>query len=292
MTYSRERCPLFLSILILCSMVTIQAQAPPPKVDNAQVLSANGGVVGSVSPLSVTLGRANAIAIDTKSNLYIADGATNEVYEIDSSGKLTVIAGNGKAGYSGDNGPAVDASLNGPTSIAVDDKGTLFIADSNNMVVREVDTAGTIKTVAGTIPDNSPPTQFVGDGGSATKAHLSFPVSIALDRQGNLYIADDFNQRIRKVDASGTITTIAGTGERGYAGDNGYASSAKLSYPSGVAVDDFGNIYIADFGNFRIREFTAGGLIRTIVGNGTSGFSGDSSAAINAQIQSPSLHYS
>ena len=188
----------------------------------------------------------------------------------------------GTSGYSGDGGPAAGATLNGPASVAVDQAGNLYIADGANNVVRKVTPAGYISTYAGTGTAG-----YSGDGSAGTSAELSAPWGVALDASGNLYIADSGNNRVRKVTPGGTISTYAGTGAPGFSGDGNAAISAKLSAPSGVAVDSNSNLYVADAGNNRIRIVSPGGNITTYAGSGTPGFSGDGSAATSAQLSLP-----
>lgn len=179
-------------------------------------------------------------------------------------GTIITIAGNGKDGFSGDGGPATKASIHNPRGVVVDPQGNIYISDASNNRVRKVDAkTGIITTVAG---DGA--RDHKGDGGPAVKASLAFPVGLAIDKKGNLFIADARNQRIRKVDArTGIITTVAGIGMRGYAGDGGPALSALLSFPTGVAVDEHGNIYIADSENGSIRMVNAKtGVISVLIG--------------------------
>ena len=166
--------------------------------------------------------------------------------------------------------------------VAVDGAGNVYISDSGNERVRKVDTLGTITTIAG---DGT--AGFGGDGGPATTAQLNFPYGVAVDGAGNVYIAERSNHRIRKVDTSGTITTIAGDGTFGSSGDGGPATAAQLANPSGVAVDSAGNVYIADLGTNRIRKVDTSGTITTIAGDGTKGFGGDGGPATAAQLNSP-----
>jgi sugar lactone lactonase YvrE len=222
------------------------------------------------------------VAIDTAGNVFIADIDTNRIRKVDPAGTITTVAGTGWRGFSGDGGPATSAQLSAPSGVAVDTAGTLFIADVGNNRVRTVDTAGTITTVAGTGGG------FSGDGGPATSAQLSVPSGVAVDLAGNLFIADTGNNRIRKVDPAGTITTVAGTGAAGFSGDGGRAKKAQLNAPSGVAVDLAGNLFIADTGNNRIRKVDPAGTITTVAGTGAAGFSGDGGRAKKAQLNAPS----
>lgn len=184
-------------------------------------------------------------------SFYVAEIGGNRVRRVDPAGIITTIAGNGASSYSGDGGPATAAGLNGPSGIAFDAAGNLFIADQANSAVRRVDAAtGIITTVAG----NGAP-GFSGDGGPAAQATLNAPEDVAVDEKGNLFIADSTNERIRRVDAaSGTITTVAGNGAPGFSGDGGPAVSASLNIPTGVAVGRYGRLYIADMMNYRIRR--------------------------------------
>ena len=196
------------------------------------------------------------------------------------NGTISTYAGNGNPGFAGDGGAATSAQLNQPAGLAVDAAGNLYIADSNNSVVRKVTPGGTISTVAGTGGKFG----FSGDGGAATSAKMMAPFGVALDSSGNLYIADYFGW-IRKVTASsGNISTIAGNGNIGYAGDGGPATSGVFYNPVGVAVDASGNIYVADSNNGAVREIS-GGTINTIAGGtGMLGYTGDGGLALFAQF--------
>ena len=228
-----------------------------------------------------------AVAVDNVGNLYIADTGNARIRRVDVSGIITTIAGTGERGYSGDNGPAVEAQFRGVGAVAVDNVGNLYIADSWNHRIRRVDASGIITTIAGTGEQG-----YRGDGGPALEAELSEPVVLAFDSSDNLYIADRGNSRIRRVDASGIITTIAGTGERGYRGDGGPALEAELYEPSGLAVDSSDNLYIADSLNHRIRRVDTSGTITTIAGSGHVGFlgggyGGDNGPAVKARLAQP-----
>ncbi|MBI4661984.1 MAG: hypothetical protein HY735_24445, partial [Verrucomicrobia bacterium] len=182
----------------------------------------------------------------------------------------------------GDGGPATSARLNSPTCVAVDAAGNLLIADTQNHRIRKVTPVGLISTLAGTGS-----AAFNGDGGPGTSASFQSPQGLALDAAGNLYVADSQNHRVRKLAPDGRISTIAGSGARGFGGDAGPAILANLNSPSRVAVDAAGNLLIADTGNHRIRRVTPAGLITTIAGAGTFGYSGDGGLATGAQLYSP-----
>jgi uncharacterized repeat protein (TIGR03803 family) len=193
-----------------------------------------------------------------------------------------VIATAAGGGIGGDGAPAVAASLDCPTGVAVDALGNLFITDAYDCRIRIVDTNGIITTLAG---DGT--AGFSGDGGPASHARLFWPSSVAVDASGNLFIADQYNHRIRQVSTSGVITTVAGNGTAGYSGDGGTATHAGLGEPFGLAVDTSGNLFIADEYNHCIRQVDANGYIWTVAGNGTAGYSGDGGTATNASLSSP-----
>ncbi len=231
----------------------------------------SGGDNGPATSAQLYL--ADGAAADSGGNLYIADTGNNRIRKV-ANGVITTVAGNGTAGYGGDNGSATSAQLNEPNSIAVDPAGNLYIADANNSRIRKV-ANGVITTVAG-----NGTAGFSGDNGPATSAQLNAPLGVALDSSGNLYIADERNYRIRKV-SGGVITTVAGSGTAGFSGDNGPATSAQLTAPGAIALDSAGALYIAD--NLRLRK-VSGGVISTVAGNGTTGFSGDNGPATSAQF--------
>ena len=219
------------------------------------------------------------IALDAGGVLYIADTDNKRVVKA-SGGPLVTVAGGGN--LLGDGGLATKAQLRSPTGVAVDAAGNLYIADSGDNRIRKITAKGIISTVAG---NGSPTPTFGGDNGPATSAQLNNPQGIAVDAAGNLYIAELGADRIRKV-SNGIITTVAGNGTEGSAGDNGPATAAQLCNPYSVAVDSAGALYIADFCNARIRKVT-NGTISTIAGNGTGGFSGDKGPATAAQLGVP-----
>ncbi|HKS95063.1 MAG TPA: hypothetical protein VJV74_02900 [Terriglobia bacterium] len=259
------------------------------RVDSAgmsRVLAGMGvaGGKGDEGPAAVaSLARPGGVAVDGFGNVFIADTGNNRIRRVDPGGTITTVAGSGVAGFSGDDGLALSAELNGPTGIAVDADGDLYIADRANNCIRKVGPSGTITTVAGTGRSG-----FGGDGGPAVKAALSGPGGVAVDSEGDLYIADSGNNRIRRVDSSGNITTLAGNGGAGFNGDGGPAAKASLAHPTGVAVDDEGALYIADALNNRIRRVDSTGTITTVAGSARSGFSGDGGPATAASLAGPS----
>jgi uncharacterized protein (TIGR03437 family) len=280
----------------------------------------------SGSPASAQLNSPGGIALDSAGNLYIADSVNQRVRKI-SGGAITTVAGNGTAGYAGDKAAATSAQLRGPSGVAVDSSGNLYIADTSNHVIRMVSTGGTITTFAGTNTGG-----YGGDGGNATNALLEFPTSVAVDSSGNVYIADSGNNVIRKVSGGkiftvvgggataqqlndpdtilldpngnlyisqsdglrivkfatdGTVTLIAGSGNLGFSGDNGPAIDAVFNHPTGIALDSAGYLYICDTFNSRIRKVSPGGIITTIAGVGIPAYGGDGGAATNAVLYFP-----
>ena len=248
------------------------------------------GAGGDGGPaVAAALNGPEGVAVDAAGNLYIADSGNHRIRRVDVSGTVTTIAGTGRPGYSGDGGPAAKAQLGSPSGVAVDDAGNLYIAETGTSRIRRVDVSGTITTIAGTGRFG-----YSGDGGPAVMAQLGSPVDVAVDDEGNVYIADTLNSRIRRVDPSGTITTIAGTGEPGFTTDGGPATAAQIDRPQGVAVGGDGNLYIADTENHRISRVTlsAGavpaGTITAVAGNQGQGYSGDSGPAPDARLRLPS----
>jgi uncharacterized protein (TIGR03437 family) len=222
------------------------------------------------------------LAVDSSGNLYIADSLNRRIRKV-ASGSISTFAGNGTFSYSGDGGAAGKAQLNTPQGVAVDTNFNVYIADTLNNVVRKISANGTISNFAGNGGAGSS-----GDGSAATSAQLNGPQGLALDAAGNLFIADTLNAKVRKVSAAnGAITTVAGSGTPGYAGDGGAPASAQLNLPSGVAVDANNNLYIADFGNSRVRKVSSNNTIATVAGNGAAGYSGDGGQAVKAQLNGP-----
>ncbi|MEQ1946748.1 MAG: BACON domain-containing carbohydrate-binding protein [Bryobacteraceae bacterium] len=226
---------------------------------------AGGGFPDAIQATSASLGEVDGVAVDGNGNVYIANPTYAVVTMVDGSGNLSRIAGNGKAGFSGDNGPAVGAQLNNPRGVAVSSSGDIYIADTLNHRVRKISN-GTITTVAG-----NGVAGYSGDGGPATSAQLNFPWGVAVDSSENLYIADTSNHVIRKV-SGGTITTFAGTGSQGAGQNNVSPTSGGLNQPRGVAVDSSGAVYLTDTGNNVIRK-VSGGVMTVLAGQGFGGVS-------------------
>lgn len=259
------------------------------------------------------------IAVDANGSVYVADTSDHRVRKIDSGGVMSTFAGNGQPAISGDGGPAASAAVGAPRGLAFDRSGNLYIVGIRGAVVRKVTPEGVISTFAG-----GPLAGLSGDGGPAARAQLRAPNAVAADRDGNIYIADSGNHRIRRVDPSGVISTVAGGNQSGFSGDGGPAAAALLFTPMGVAVDADGNLFISDGQNNRIRRVSRDGIITTVAqvpfpgalafdaqgnllisrgrqiqalrpdgslelvaGNGDTGFSGDGGPAIAARITTP-----
>ena len=232
----------------------------------------------------------NSVAIGPGGEIFAADYDGHTVRKIDAGGIISTVAGDGTPGYGGDGSPATAAQLMNPWQAAVDSAGNIYIADTGNNVVRRVDAAPpyNISTVAGNYALGP---GFSGDDGPATSAQLNSPTWVSFDSLGNLLIADELNHRIRKVTPGGTISTIAGTGSSGFSGDGGQAGAAQLSYPLAVAADLGDNLYVADYGNQRVRRISDTGLISTIGGTASTGYSGDFGPAASAKFNRPtSVH--
>lgn len=256
-----------------------------PLFSHAQIITtvAGCGIGDDSLGVAAELFYPHSVAVDSaKGDIYIADASNARVRKINTSGVITTVAGNGRAGYSGDGGAATAAQLAYPSGVAVDKEGNVYIGDEGNNRIRKIDIAGIISTFAGTgVPGYS------GDGNQATAAELHEPIGLSFDTSGNLYIADGVNNRIRKVNTSGIITTVAGNGTGAYSGDGTPATLAELNIPYAVVADNKGHLYIADWGNSRIRMVNSSGMISTIAGTGSATYSGDGGPATAAAINHP-----
>ena len=237
-------------------------------------------VADAIPATSASLNSPGGVAVDAVGNVYVADRDNDRIRKIDPSGIISTFAGTGNWGYGGDGGPATDAALNAPSSVVVDAVGNVYIADEGNHRVRMVDVGGIITTVAGTGRQGDG-----GDGGLASEASLYLPRGVAVDANGNLLVADSGHQRVRKVDAGGIITTVAGTGHWEHGGDGGSATEAGLRFPTAVATDSAGNMFVAT--GSRVRKIDAAGIIMTFAGTGERGYGGDGGPATRAQLNYP-----
>ena len=225
------------------------------------------------------------VATDTAGNVYVADRWNHRVRRIDTEGTIATVAGTGSPGGNGDGGPAIEAQLAYPVAVATDPSGNLYIAEGGSHRIRKVNVDGVITRFAGTGRAG-----YSGDG-AAARARLANPAGVAADAAGNVYVADTWNHRIRRVDASGVISTVAGTGDRADGGDGGPAAAAQLAYPAAVAAGPAGSLYVVTYvpstGNRRIRKIGADGMISAFAGTGGEGYAGDADPAPAAQLAHP-----
>ncbi|MFD7668401.1 NHL repeat-containing protein [Streptomyces sp. NPDC059788] len=243
----------------------------------------NAGYVSDGGPAVATrLHYPADVAVDDSGNLFIADTNNHRIRKVTPNGVITTVAGNGEAGYISDGGPAIATRLHYPHALTVDRSGNLYIADHHNHRIRKVTPNGNITTVAG-----NGEAGYVSDGGPAISTRLYHPMGLVVDGDGNLYIADRYNHRVRKVTPNGIITTVAGNGTAGYVSDGGPAIGTRLHYPWGLALDEAGSLYIGDGHNHRIRKVTSDGTITTVAGNGTAGYVDDGGPAAGTRLFYP-----
>ncbi len=279
-----------LALGLLLGFVATQARA------QSILTVAGGGTDDGRLAIAADLNRPVGLAVAPNGDLYIADWLNQRVRKVAAdTGVITTVAGNGSGGFTGDGGPATEASIDEPMGVALDPAGNLYIADMSNARIRRVDAkTGIITTFAG-----GGGYGFAGDGGPATAAKLGLVSAVAIGPAGDVYIADSSNNRVRKVSTSGIITTIAGSGTWGFSGDGGPATAASLELsgseageltvgtPTSLAVDSTGVIYISDTYSHRVRKVDASGTITTLAGNGTGAFAGDGGPAVAASLRTP-----
>lgn len=241
------------------------------------------GFSGDLGPAtSALLDSPHVSTFDSTGNFYFVDGANFRVRKVDSNNIITTFAGNGTQNFGGDNGPALTAQMLRTTSVASDGAGNFYVTDNDNNRIRLVSSStGWITTIVGGTGG------FGGDNGPATSALINSPDAVTLDSAGNIYFSDSSNQRVRRISTAGIITTVAGNGTAGYSGDGGLATGANLRGPRALAFDGAGNLLIADSGNHCIRRVSTSGVITTVAGTGTAGFSGDNGPAASAQLNNP-----
>jgi sugar lactone lactonase YvrE len=260
----------------------VAACAPGAPTSPPASVTPSAGLVGDFGP--------TFLAIDSADQVFVSDCEAARVYMVRATGPV-IVAGSGpsgfSAGFSGDGGPATAAEIQCPIGLVFDTAGNMLVVDHGNNRVRRIDAAGVISTIAGSGPTGNNNGGYAGDGGPATMALLHTPTAIAIDAAGNIYIANRDINRIRMVATDGTITTVAGNGESGFAGDGGPATQAALGEPAGMAIDEGGNLYFADSTNNRVRRIDASGTITTVAGTGESGSSGDGGPATAAQLADP-----
>lgn len=234
---------------------------------------------------AAAIGQQYGAAVDASGNIYINCSNCRRIKKISPSGIITTVVGTGAGGSTGDGGPATAATFDMAYGLAVDKMGNLYFTDWTMSVIRKVDAAGIISTIAGdpTVLGGG----YSGDGGPAIYAQVSWPTGIATDNAGNLFFADEQNNMIRKISTSGIMSRVGGTGLYGSTGDGGPALSAGIQAPAAVAVDNAGNIYVVEDINHRVRKISTSGVITAFAGNGTIGYSGDGGPATAAQLAYP-----
>ena len=259
-----------------------------PLFAKSQIITtiAGNGTAGYIGNGGTAIGAemnlVSGVALDSTGNIYISEYGNHVIRKVSASGIISTFAGTGVAGDSGAGGPATSAQIWRPSGIIVDHLGNVIFSDCDNHKVKKISTSGIITTIAGNgTPGDS------GDGGPAISAQLHYPEGIVFDSIGNMYFGDFDNNKIRKVDTSGIISTFAGTGASGYTGDGGPASAATLNNPYGVAISSSGEFYIGDYHNNVIRKINTSGVITTVAGTGVAGYSGDGGPATAAQFNLP-----
>jgi sugar lactone lactonase YvrE len=239
--------------------------------------------VNGALAVDTPLHHASDMKFGVDGNLYIAGDHVPLVFRVGTDDRVLILAGSGDSGYDGDGGPALEAKLTSPYGVLPTNGGAFYFTDIDAQVVRYVDTQGLIHTVAGTgVPG------YFGDGGPGTAAQISGPARLQADADGNLFFCETRNHVVRRLDRTGTISTFAGTGERGYSGDNGPATAAQFNSPYDLRFAPNGDLYIADSGNSVIRRIDHNGIVTTVAGTSTAGFAGDGGQALGCRMNRPS----
>jgi hypothetical protein len=270
-----------LKTLVFCCLIIVSTEAYSQVIDITTIAGTGNNAFYGDSGIATNadINFPSGLAADRNGNVYIADMQNNRVRVVNARDSIFTFAGNGTGNYSGDNGAATAAELNLPAGVALDNAHNVYISDQRNNRVRKVNTSGIITTIAG-----NGIAGYQGDNQQGTAAEIDKPCQVATDKLGNVYFAEENSFCIRKVNTNGVISTVAGNGTSGYSGDGLQATAAELGGPIGVAVDTFGNIYISDPGNFHIRKVNTNGIISTIAGTGSYGYTGDNGPATAAAV--------
>ena len=286
----RARAPLLVVLLLTACSAAPSGSA----IQSAEASSAAESTAPSAAPsVFVSSWQPTGLGFDDSGNLLVTDCQGGRLYRLDASGRATVIAGSGVSspagGLSGEGVPALEADIHCPADATGDGHGDVVVVDHANNRIRSIDPSGIITTIIGSGPigTGKDDGDLAGDAGPALAATLQEPWGIFFDAQGNLYFADRDNHAVRRVDLRGVITTIAGSGNRGFSGDGGSALAADLSRPQSVVTDPDANVYFSDSDNHVIRRVDADGIITTVAGTGTGGFSGYGGPAAEATLADP-----
>jgi sugar lactone lactonase YvrE len=291
MTHPRPFWTVALAVLCmaLLALAPVAAQAQGANLISTIAGGNTAGFAGDGGPAARALFNSpTALAVDRAGNVFVADKGNARIRRIDAAtGVVTTIAGTGQEGFSDNGGQAIGSQINNfVPAMVTDAAGNLYFADTNNHRIRRITPSGQISTVAGSGPVGLLAGGFAGDGGPATSARLFGPRGLGIDERGNLLIADTVNQRIRRVSAlNGTISTVAGSGQQGFAGDDGDPLAARFRNPTALSVDVLGRVHVVDEGNARVRRIVLGDTIRTVMGAGSTTHSGDGGAATAAGMQ-------
>ncbi|MBI3951846.1 MAG: hypothetical protein HY314_15465 [Acidobacteria bacterium] len=277
-------------VVILCAISFSFSWLPSSVISQSQTrlietMAGTGapGFGGDGGPAMLAqFGTISALAVDSEGNLYVSDTSNHRIRRIDRSGIITTVAGTGTPGFNGDQRLATTAQLAAPTGITVDAVGNLYIADLGNHRIRRVDPSGIIITIAG-----NGVAGFSGDGGLALEASFNYPTDVVFDGLGTFYIADVGNYRVRRVDLNGIVTTVAGNGQRAFAGDGGPAPEASFKGVANLAITPTNDLLIVDRFSHRVRRIDQNGMITTLAGDGTFGYNGDGIPADQASMRLP-----